>query len=69
VAEPHRDSFAACDRRQRRQLAVFAGQGQQIRRLDRRRDDLDQRLPGTRGGASNSTASIPSCGTGPRRSY
>ncbi|MGZ6564959.1 MAG: hypothetical protein ACXVH3_37490 [Solirubrobacteraceae bacterium] len=40
------DFFAASDRRQRRQLAVFAGQGQYIRRIDQRRDDLDQRLPG-----------------------
>jgi len=39
------DSFAAPDRRQRRQLPVFAGQGHHIRRLDRRGDDFDQRLP------------------------
>jgi hypothetical protein len=40
------DPFAAPDRRQRRQLSVFAGQGEQIRRVDRRRHDLQKHLPG-----------------------
>jgi hypothetical protein len=35
------DSFAASDRRQRRQIAVLARQREQVRRVDRRRDDLE----------------------------
>jgi hypothetical protein len=34
------NSFAATDRRQRRQIAVLAGQREQVRTVDRRRDDL-----------------------------
>jgi hypothetical protein len=38
------DSFAAPDRWQWRQLPVFAGQGQHVRRVDRRGGNFDQRV-------------------------
>ena len=40
------DSLPASDRRQRGQVAVFTGQGQEIRRVDRRRDHSHERLAG-----------------------
>jgi hypothetical protein len=63
------NSLAASDRRQRRQIAVLAGQREQVRGVIGAATTSNRANPACSGGASNSTASITSRGTGPRRPY